>query len=57
MFDEFVALTAQVFSLPISLIAVVEEDDVYYPANYSMPGNSSPGRQRCVPLPFNKPVL
>ena len=39
LFDEFVALTAQVFSLPISLIAVVDEDEVLYPANYGMPGN------------------
>ncbi|MCC2546307.1 GAF domain-containing protein [Hymenobacter sp. BT175] len=39
LFDEFVALTAQVFSLPISLIAVVEEEEVYYPANHGMAGN------------------
>jgi len=39
IFEEFVALTAQVFSLPISLIAVVEEEEVYYPANHGMPGN------------------
>ncbi|MCB2377903.1 GAF domain-containing protein [Hymenobacter sp. BT635] len=39
IFDEFVALTAQVFSLPISLIAVVEEEEVLYPANHGMPGN------------------
>ncbi|ALW86876.1 hypothetical protein AUC43_18410 [Hymenobacter sedentarius] len=40
VFDEFVALTAQVFSLPISLISVVEEDEVLYPVNYGMPGNA-----------------
>jgi GAF domain-containing protein len=39
VFDEFVALTAQVFSLPISLIAVVEEVEVLYPVNHGMPGN------------------
>ena len=44
LFDEFVALTAQVFSLPISLIAVVEEADVYYPANHGMPGNDQQPR-------------
>ncbi|GAB3874921.1 hypothetical protein GCM10028824_28980 [Hymenobacter segetis] len=44
LFDEFVALTAQVFSLPISLIALVEEDDVYYPANHGMPGNDQQPR-------------
>jgi GAF domain-containing protein len=40
VFEEFVALTARIFSLPISLISVVDEDDVYYPANLGMPGNS-----------------
>ncbi|MBU6120436.1 GAF domain-containing protein [Hymenobacter siberiensis] len=44
LFDEFVALTAQVFSLPISLIAVVEEDEVHYPANHGMPGNDQQPR-------------
>lgn len=39
LFDEFVTLTAQVFSLPISLIAVVEENEVHYPANHGMPGH------------------
>ena len=39
VFDEFVALTARIFNLPISLISVVEEADVYYPANHGMPGN------------------
>lgn len=39
LFDEFVCLTAQVFSLPISLIAVVEEDEVVYPANHGLPGH------------------
>ena len=39
LFDEFVALTAQVFSLPISLIAVVEEDEVLYPVNVGLPGH------------------
>ena len=39
LFEEFAALTAQVFGLPISLIAVVEEDEVLYPANFGMPGH------------------
>lgn len=38
VFDEFVALTARIFSLPISLIALVDEDEVYYHANYGVPG-------------------
>jgi hypothetical protein len=39
VFDEFVALAAQIFSLPMSLISVVEEDDVFYPANIGMAGH------------------
>ncbi|WP_426059889.1 GAF domain-containing protein [Hymenobacter sp. B1770] len=39
VFDEFVALTAQVFSLPISLIGVVEETEVFYAVNHGMAGN------------------
>ena len=44
VFDEFVALTARVFSLPISLISVVEETEVYYPANQGMPGTDQQPR-------------
>ena len=40
LFDEFVALTARIFNLPISLISVVEETDVHYPANHGIPGHS-----------------
>ncbi|WP_345224710.1 GAF domain-containing protein [Hymenobacter koreensis] len=48
IFDEFVALTAQVFSLPISLISVVEEDEVFYPANHGMPGNERQPRVEAI---------
>lgn len=48
LFDEFVALTAQVFGLPISLIAVVEEDEVLYPANHGMPGNDRQPRAAAI---------
>lgn len=48
VFDEFVALTARIFSLPISLISVVEEDDVYYPANVGMPGNNQQPRVEAI---------
>ena len=44
LFEEFVALTARIFSLPISLISVVEEDTVYYSANQGMPGNDQQQR-------------
>ncbi|MBF9239760.1 GAF domain-containing protein [Hymenobacter sp. BT683] len=48
LFDEFVALTAQVFGLPISLISVVEEDEVLYPANHGMPGNDRQPRAEAL---------
>ena len=48
LFDEFAALTAQVFSLPISLIAVVEENEVFYPANFGMPGNDRQPRAEAL---------
>jgi GAF domain-containing protein len=38
VFDEFVTLTARIFSLPISLIALVDEDEVHYYANLGLPG-------------------
>lgn len=44
VFDEFVALTARIFSLPISLISVVEEDTVFYPVNHGMAGNDQQPR-------------
>ena len=48
VFEEFVALTARIFSLPISLISVVEEDDVHYPANLGMPGNDRQPRAEAL---------
>lgn len=44
MFDEYVALTARIFSLPISLISVVEENEVYYPVNHGMAGHNQQPR-------------
>lgn len=37
VFGEFVSLTARVFSLPISLIALVDETQVQYTANFGLP--------------------
>ncbi|MBO0356584.1 GAF domain-containing protein [Hymenobacter sp. BT186] len=37
IFSEFVSLTARIFSLPISLIALVEEEQVHYMANFGLP--------------------
>ena len=38
VFDAFVRLTAHIFDLPISLISLVEEDQVEYIANAGLPG-------------------
>ncbi|SMB98881.1 GAF domain protein [Hymenobacter roseosalivarius DSM 11622] len=48
VFDELVALTARIFSLPISLIALVDEEHVFYKANYGMPGNEKQPRQEAL---------
>ncbi|MDO7853512.1 GAF domain-containing protein [Hymenobacter convexus] len=48
VFNEFVALTARIFNLPISLISVVEETDVYYPANVGMPENKQQPRAEAL---------
>jgi GAF domain-containing protein len=34
----FVTLSAQVFSLPVSLLAIVEAEEVFYKATYGLPG-------------------
>ncbi len=39
VFEEFVALAARLFQVPISLLSVVEEADVHYPTNVGMPGH------------------
>lgn len=38
VFDEFVGLAARLFSLPISLIALVDAEEVEYKANQGLPG-------------------
>ncbi|HET9502956.1 MAG TPA: GAF domain-containing protein [Hymenobacter sp.] len=38
VFNEFVSLTARIFHLPISLIALVDADEVEYKANEGLPG-------------------
>ncbi|RSK34552.1 GAF domain-containing protein [Hymenobacter metallilatus] len=38
IFDEYVALAAQLFNLPISLISLVDEQEVYFKANTGLPG-------------------
>ncbi|MGI4819960.1 MAG: GAF domain-containing protein [Janthinobacterium lividum] len=48
VFDEFVALAARIFSLPISLIALVAEEQVHYKANYGMPGNHVQRREETL---------
>jgi transcriptional regulator with GAF, ATPase, and Fis domain len=48
IFDDFVAIAARIFSLPISLISLVEEEEVYYPAKVGMPGHARQPRQEAV---------
>ncbi len=48
VFEEYVALTARIFSLPISLLSVVEEDTVYYPASQGMPGHDQQRRAEAL---------
>lgn len=48
VFDEFVALTARIFNLPISLISVVEENEVHYPASYGMAGHTHQPRAEAL---------
>ncbi|GAA3927045.1 GAF domain-containing protein [Hymenobacter algoricola] len=38
IFDEFVALAAQLFNLPVSLISLVDEGQVFFKANTGLPG-------------------
>lgn len=38
IFDEYVALAAQLFNLPISLISLVDEQQVFFKANVGLPG-------------------
>ncbi|NVO86463.1 GAF domain-containing protein [Hymenobacter terrestris] len=39
VFEEFVALAARLFQVPISLLSVVEEADVHYPVAVGMPAH------------------
>lgn len=48
LFDEFVALTARIFNLPISLISVVEETDVHYTAKYGISGHNQQPRAEAL---------
>lgn len=40
VFGEYVALAARLFQVPISLLSVVEENEVHYPANEGLPGHA-----------------
>jgi GAF domain-containing protein len=44
IFDEYVALAAQLFNLPISLISLVDEQEVFFKANTGLPGLERVGR-------------
>nr|GFC96166.1 putative LOV domain-containing protein [Tanacetum cinerariifolium] len=44
VFNEFVGLTARIFNLPISLITLVDSEEVEYKANEGLPGLRSQPR-------------
>ena len=48
VFDEFVSLTARLFNLPISLIALVDAEEVEYKANQGLPGLLSQPRVEAI---------
>ncbi|WP_157780982.1 GAF domain-containing protein [Hymenobacter sedentarius] len=48
VFEEFVVLAARLFQVPISLLSVVEEADVHYPANVGMPGHRQQPRAEAL---------
>jgi hypothetical protein len=48
VFGEFVALAARIFNLPISLIALVDEKQVLYKANYGLPNVSTQPREEAL---------
>lgn len=48
VFNEFVELTARIFHLPISLIALVDGDEVEYKANEGLPGLRSQPRTEAL---------
>ena len=48
VFSEFVVLTARIFSLPISLIALVDETQVWYKANVGLPSVKSQPREEAL---------
>jgi len=48
LFEELVALTARIFSVPISLLALIDETQVHYVANHGMPGNDVQTREEAL---------
>jgi GAF domain-containing protein len=48
VFDELVRLAAQLYSLPISLIAFVDADEVVYKANHGLPGLLQQPREEAI---------
>jgi len=48
VFEEFVALAAHLFHVPISLLSVVEETDVHYPATVGIPAHSQMPRAEAL---------
>lgn len=48
VFDELVSLSARIFSLPISLLALVDTDEVVYKAQYGVPDLTHQARSEAI---------
>jgi transcriptional regulator with GAF, ATPase, and Fis domain len=48
VFGEFVSLTARIFSLPISLIALIDETKVHYTANFGLENVAAQPREEAL---------
>lgn len=44
VFDDYVALAAQLFNLPVSLLSLVDEQEVFFKANVGLPGTERVAR-------------
>ena len=48
VFDDIVRLTAKLFQVPIALVSLVEEDSVWFKANFGLPGAVRVNRDQSI---------
>jgi GAF domain-containing protein len=48
VFDDIVRLTAKLFQVPIALVSLVEEDSVWFKANFGLPGAVRVSREQSI---------